>query len=141
LHRFLIVTGLRFADAQVEDAFRRSYAAIAAGEMIVADAALRFDLPLGVRIGIHVGPLIGGVVGQLAPIYDFWGDTLNVVNDLEAASEIGKIHCSEPFYWRLGEAWQFEHRGPREFRGVGTLRTFYLLGPAEAAGNTATYGA
>jgi class 3 adenylate cyclase len=109
-------------------------AARMAQEMIsvVAEAAKRFDFPLGVRVGVHVGPLIGGVVGQTSPIYDFWGDTLNVVNDLEASGEVGKIHCSEPFYWRLGEAWRFEERGPREFRGVGTLRTFYLLGPAEA---------
>src|SRR5262245_39818048 len=47
---------------------------------IVAEAAQKFDMPITARIGIHVGPLIGGVVGQTAPIYDFWGDTLNVVN-------------------------------------------------------------
>lgn len=108
-------------------------AALMARDMIaiVAAAAKSFDLPLAVRVGIHVGPLIGGVVGRSTPIYDFWGDTLNVVNELEAASEVGKIHCSEPFYWRLGDRWRFEERGPREFRGVGTLRTFYVLGPVE----------
>jgi class 3 adenylate cyclase len=110
-------------------------AALMAHDMIavVGEAAKRFDLPLSVRVGVHVGPLIGGVVGQSAPIYDFWGDTLNVVNELEATSETGKVHCSEPFYWRLGEGWRFEERGPREFRGVGTLRTFYVLGPRSAA--------
>ncbi|MEQ1863206.1 MAG: adenylate/guanylate cyclase domain-containing protein [Micropepsaceae bacterium] len=117
-------------------------AQMAAGMIaIVAEAAKKFDLPLAVRVGVHVGPLIGGVVGQSSPIYDFWGDTLNVVNDLEASSETGKIHCSEPFYWRLGEAWRFEDRGPREFRGVGTLRTFYLLGPVEGAGDALSDGA
>ncbi len=125
------------AHGEAADAARMALEMIA----IVADAARRFDLPLGVRVGVHVGPLIGGVVGQSAPIYDFWGDTLNVVNDLEAASEVGKIHCSEPFYWRLGETWRFEDRGSREFRGVGTLRTYYLLGPAEDAGSAATHGA
>lgn len=110
-------------------------AALMARDMtaIVAAAAKSFDLPLAVRVGIHVGPLIGGVVGKSSPIYDFWGDTLNVVNELEATSEAGKIHCSEPFYWRLGDAWRFEERGSREFRGVGTLRTFYVLGPVETA--------
>ena len=116
-------------------------AALLAQDMIavVAAAAKSFDLPLAVRVGIHVGPLIGGVVGQSTPIYDFWGDTLNVVNELEATSEVGKIHCSEPFYWRLGDRWRFEERGPREFRGVGTLRTFYVLGPIEMAA-TAPHG-
>lgn len=118
-------------------------AALMAREMIavVDDAARKFDLPLAVRIGVHVGPLIGGVVGRTSPIYDFWGDTLNVVNELEAASETGKIHCSEPFYWRLGRAWRFEERGSREFRGVGTLRTFYVLGPIEEVGVSPTDGA
>lgn len=100
---------------------------------IVADAAKRFDLPLAVRVGVHVGPLIGGVVGQSSPIYDFWGDTLNVVNELEASGAAGKIHCSEPFYWRLGDTWRFEEQGSREFRGVGTLTTYYLVGPIETA--------
>jgi class 3 adenylate cyclase len=108
---------------------------------VVEDAARTFDLPLAVRIGVHVGPLIGGVVGRASPIYDFWGDTLNVVNELEAAGETGKIHCSEPFYWRLGQGWRFEERGSREFRGVGTLRTFYVLGPVECDGARAAHGA
>lgn len=118
-------------------------AAFMAREMIaVVDRAARaFDLPLAVRIGVHVGPLIGGVVGRVSPIYDFWGDTLNVVNELEAAGETGKIHCSEPFYWRLGEGWRFEERGSREFRGVGTLRTFYVLGPIDEVGAPVSDGA
>jgi class 3 adenylate cyclase len=124
------------AHGDAADAARMAQQMIA----IVAEAARRFDLPLGVRVGLHVGPLIGGVVGQSTPIYDFWGDTLNVVNDLEASSEVGKIHCSEPFYWRLGEDWRFEERGAREFRGVGTIKTFYLLGPVESVA-TRTEGA
>lgn len=105
---------------------------------IVSQSAKTFDMPLNVRIGIHVGPLIGGVVGQSSPTYDFWGDTLNVVNELEFSSEAGRIHCSENFYWRLGQEWAFEPRGAREFKGIGTLQTFYLLGPAKVA---ATAGA
>ncbi len=118
-------------------------AALMARDMIrvVEDSARRFDLPLAVRVGVHVGPLIGGVVGRTSPIYDFWGDTLNVVNELEAAGETGKIHCSEPFYWRLGQGWRFEERGAREFRGVGTLRTFYVLGPIEEDGAPTSDGA
>lgn len=100
---------------------------------VVAAAAKTYAVPLNIRLGLHVGPLIGGVVGQSAPIYDFWGDTLNVVNDLESSSENGRIHCSENFYWRLGDGWTFESRGAREFKGVGTMQTFYLVGPAREA--------
>jgi class 3 adenylate cyclase len=94
--------------------------------------ARRVDLPLQVRIGVHVGPLIGGVVGRTSPIYDFWGDTFNVVSELQIACASGRVMCSENFYWRAGRAWDFEPFGAREFAGVGTLQTFYLLGPAAA---------
>ena len=94
--------------------------------------ARRFDLPLQVRIGVHVGPLIGGVVGRTSPIYDFWGDTFNVVSELQIACASGRVMCSENFYWRAGRAWDFEPIGAREFAGIGTLQTFYLLGPAKA---------
>jgi class 3 adenylate cyclase len=108
-------------------------------DMIAAVEAVarRFDLPLAVRVGVHVGPLIGGVVGRTAPIYDFWGDTFNVVSDLQIAAEGGQILCSENFYWRAGRAWAFEPRGTRELPGIGTLQTFYLRGPA-ADGKTET---
>jgi class 3 adenylate cyclase len=94
--------------------------------------ARRSDLPLQVRIGVHVGPLIGGVVGRTSPIYDFWGDTFNVVSELQIACASGRVMCSENFYWRAGRAWDFEPIGAREFAGIGTLQTFYLLGPAKA---------
>ena len=96
----------------------------------VDEVSKSYDLPLSVRIGIHVGPLIGGVVGRTAPIYDFWGDTFNVVAELQLSCTAGRILCSENFYWRAGRAWDFEPCGMREFEGIGTLQTFYLRGPA-----------
>jgi class 3 adenylate cyclase len=98
----------------------------------VEQVSRRFDLPLQVRVGVHVGPLIGGVVGRTSPIYDFWGDTFNVVSELQIACTGGRIMCSENFYWRAGRAWEFEPIGEREFAGIGTLQTFYLRGPAKA---------
>jgi adenylate cyclase len=97
----------------------------------VEAVAKRFDLPLEVRVGVHVGPLIGGVVGRTAPIYDFWGDTFNVVSELQVACAGGRILCSENFYWRAGRAWDFESFGAHEFAGSGTMQTFYLRGPAK----------
>ena len=99
----------------------------------VARVATRYDLPLRVRIGVHVGPLIGGVVGRTAPIYDFWGDAFDVAAGLQSAADAGQILCSENFYWRAGRTWAFEGSGAREFAGVGTLQTFRLIGPARAA--------
>lgn len=102
---------------------------------VVEEVARRFDLPLAVRVGVHVGPLIGGVVGRTSPIYDFWGDTFNVVSELQLACTGGRILCSENFYWRAGRGWEFEAFGQREFAGIGTMQTFYLRGPSAAPGN------
>lgn len=103
-------------------------AAIAAREMIeaVAQAAAAFRLPLTLRVGLHVGPVIGGVIGRERPIYDYWGDTLNIASRLEATGEPGAIHCSEAVYWRLRGAYDFEPRGPIELKGYSRVETYYL---------------
>lgn len=98
----------------------------------VERVAKRFDLPVAVRVGVHVGPLIGGVVGRTTPIYDFWGDTFNVVSELQLMAEGGQILCSENFYWRAGRAWAFEPHSTRELPGIGKLQTFCLCGVAPA---------
>jgi class 3 adenylate cyclase len=106
----------------------------------VDDVSRKFDLPIAARVGVHVGPLIGGVVGRTAPVYDFWGDTFNVVADLQIACAAGRVLCSENFYWRAGREWTFEAAGTLEFAGIGTLPTFYLAGRAANGGGATTHG-
>lgn len=107
-------------------------AARAAHEMLaaVATAAAEFRLPLALRVGLHVGPVIGGVIGRERPTYDYWGDTLNIASRLEATGEPGHVHCSEAVYWRLRASWAFEPRGPIELKGYTKVETYYLQPPA-----------
>jgi class 3 adenylate cyclase len=104
-------------------------AADAAREMIAAvgRAAGEFGLPLALRAGLHVGPVIGGVIGRERPTYDYWGDTLNIASRLEATAESGSIHCSEAVYWRLRGTYAFEARGPIELKGYSRVETYYLV--------------
>ena len=104
-------------------------AAEAARAMIaeVDRAAGEFGLPLALRAGLHVGPVIGGVIGRDRPTYDYWGDTLNIASRLEVTGEPGEIHCSEAVYWRLRSAFGFESRGLIELKGYSKVETYYLV--------------
>jgi len=108
-------------------------AAKAALDMIAAveDARAQFGMPLALRIGLHVGPVIGGVVGDRRPTYDYWGDTLNIASRLESTGVAGRVHCSEAAFWRLGKTYRFDARGPIELEGYATVQSYLLTGLAE----------
>lgn len=83
---------------------------------------------LHLRIGIHVGPVVAGVIGTKRISYDLWGDTVNIASRLEARSRSGGIHVSTPVFNRLHDAYTFERRGVIDIRGRGDIFTYYLLG-------------
>lgn len=83
-----------------------------------------------IRVGIHVGPVVAGVIGRRKFAYDLWGDSVNVASRLEATAEPGKIHVSAEVAGALHGRYRFEPRGLVELKGKGPTETFYLLGPA-----------
>ncbi|MGZ8218542.1 adenylate/guanylate cyclase domain-containing protein [Methylomagnum sp.] len=85
------------------------------------------DLPVQVRIGIHTGPAVAGVIGKKKFSYDLWGDTVNIASRLESHGEPSRIHVSEAVYEKLKHAYVFEERGTIELKGKGAMRTFFLL--------------
>jgi adenylate cyclase len=82
------------------------------------------------RIGIHSGPAVAGVIGKKKFVYDVWGDTVNVASRLEASSEPGRIHVSSTVEEPLRSAFVFEPRGKIGLKGKGTMATFFLTGRA-----------
>lgn len=92
------------------------------------DALQDFQL----RIGIAVGPVIGGVVGAGKPQYDIWGDTVNVASRMESTGLMGRIQVTETaadLLFRNNESpISIECRGPIEVKGKGQLIT-YLVNP------------
>lgn len=122
------------ASGTVEDAARAATAMLAA----TADAAKRFQLDLTIRMGLHTGPVIGGVVGKQRPTYDYWGDTVNLASRLETSAADGELYCSEAVFWRLQRDWRFENKGAVELKGVGLVPVYRLLGPAVEAANDVT---
>ena len=85
-----------------------------------------FGWSLQIRIGIHSGPVVAGIIGAHRFIYDVWGDTVNVASRLEAYSLPNRIHISQDTGSHLVGRFALEPRGSIEVKGKGKLETFFL---------------
>jgi class 3 adenylate cyclase len=92
------------------------------------------------RIGLHVGPAVAGVIGVKRFLYDVWGDTVNVASRMESAGEPGRVHVTEAVRNELRGRFAFEDRGAIEVKGKGRMTTYFLAAPAsrEAGAGAAT---
>ncbi len=78
------------------------------------------------RMGIHTGPLVGGVVGRVKYIYDIFGDGVNTASRMETHSEPMEINLSAATQRRLTEAYCVRPRGTVEVKGKGPMEMFFL---------------
>ena len=81
-----------------------------------------------IRIGVHTGPAVAGVIGSWKFAYDVWGDTVNMASRLESSSLPDHIQVSAPVVDALGSAFVVEARGAIELKGKGETETFFLRG-------------
>ena len=79
-----------------------------------------------VRIGIHAGPAVAGVIGTRKFVYDVWGDTVNVASRLETSAEANRIHVSEAVAREVRNAFDLEPRGTIDLKGKGEMNTYFL---------------
>jgi PAS domain S-box-containing protein len=80
------------------------------------------------RIGIHTGPVIAGVIGKRKSVYDLWGDTVNIASRMESQGEPGYIQVTQTVYDRLKDNYLFKERGSIIIKGKGLMTTYWLLG-------------
>lgn len=85
------------------------------------------DHPLELRIGIHCGSVVAGVIGTRKFIYDLWGDAVNVASRMESQGQPGMIQITSDFKDQLGDRYIFKQREKIEVKGKGLMQTYFLL--------------
>jgi class 3 adenylate cyclase len=89
--------------------------------------AKRTSSELSIRIGIHTGSVVAGVIGTKKFIYDLWGDTVNTASRMESSGLPGRIQVTETTHKLLAEQFDFEPRGAIEIKGKGAMNTYLLV--------------
>ena len=89
--------------------------------------AQKYRYPINLRIGIHSGTVVAGVIGQKKLMYDLWGDTVNTASRMESHGEVGKIQISRATYDLLGNEFICESQGEIDVKGKGKLETWHLI--------------
>ena len=81
-----------------------------------------------IRIGIHTGTVIAGMIGHKKLTYDIWGDTVNTASRMESAGEAGKVNISGSTYELVKEFFDCEHRGRMPVKYKGDLDMYFVKG-------------
>jgi adenylate cyclase len=82
--------------------------------------------PIQLRIGLHTGPAVAGVIGERKFAYDIWGTTVNIASRMESHGLPDRVHVSKVVADRLAGQFRFQARGALEVKGAGLMETFLL---------------
>ena len=85
--------------------------------------------PWEIRLGIHTGSLIAGVVGKSKFAYDIWGDTVNLASRMETGGEVGKVNISGTTYQYVKEEFSCVYRGKVEAKNKGDVDMYFVEKP------------
>jgi class 3 adenylate cyclase len=83
-------------------------------------------VPWGLRIGVHTGPIVAGVVGRKKYAYDIWGNTVNIASRMESNGEVGKVNISSATYNMVKDSYKCEYRGKISAKNIGEIDMYFI---------------
>jgi class 3 adenylate cyclase len=121
---YFAVAGCPLASSAQIDAIKMAQFALAVRDSLATEIGVR------VRIGLHSGPVVAGVIGELAPQFTLVGDTVTTTSLVESHGQAGRIHCSQSTYELLCDRFEFGTRTPMRLKGSrhAKTQTYWLLG-------------
>ncbi len=78
------------------------------------------------RVGIHTGPIVAGVVGKKKYAYDIWGDTVNIASRMESSGEPGKVNISSSTYNHIKDIYICAYRGKISAKNIGEIDMYFV---------------
>ena len=121
---YLAVAGLPSPAA--DHAEKMVHAALEIRDFMLQRKQLLGENTFEVRIGVHSGNVVAGIVGVTKFAYDIWGDTVNTAARMEQNSEPGKINISESTYAHVKDKFQCAYRGQIEAKNKGALKMYFV---------------
>jgi class 3 adenylate cyclase len=88
-----------------------------------ADSSIKW----GLRVGVHSGAVVAGIVGKNKYAYDVWGDTVNTANRLESSGETGRVNISAYTYDLVRKEFECEYRGKVAAKGKGEIDMYFVI--------------
>lgn len=82
--------------------------------------------PFEIRIGIHTGPVVAGIVGKIKFAYDIWGDTVNLASRMESSGEPGRINISGSTYEMINDRFHCTYRGKIKAKNKGEVDMYFV---------------
>ena len=98
--------------------------------LAMIEVAVREGVSVGglrLRIGVHSGPVVGGVIGHRKFAFDIWGETVNIASRLESLARPNRVHVSDTTWRLVNDRFKAMPLGSTELRGYGPMATYEIL--------------